>query len=198
MLTYKYIILFCWAAFLLVWLVLAFNVKRDIRGDRNPWQQYWFLPLVAVLVLIFAAARVAAGAAHFTNSQMIIYRSIFPLPPVLGWFAAVLTVLGVSFAIWARLHLGRNWSSRPTAKEHHELVTTGPYAYVRHPIYTGLIFMALGTALTGSIWGISVFFAASIIFTLRIAKEEKIMLELFPNEYPGYQKRTKRLVPFVW
>jgi protein-S-isoprenylcysteine O-methyltransferase Ste14 len=77
-------------------------------------------------------------------------------------------------------------------------VTTGPYAYVRHPIYTGILLAALGTALTGTVFGIGVVVFASIVFLSRIGKEEKIMLELFPNEYPAYQARTKRLVPFVW
>ena len=83
-------------------------------------------------------------------------------------------------------------------KEHHELVTTGPYAYVRHPIYSGILLTALGTALAGTGFGIGVFVFGSIIFLSRIGTEEKIMLGLFPNEYPTYQARTKRLVPFVW
>ena len=156
------------------------------------------LRLVVAIVLIFVATRIATGTAHFTNFGLIFSRGIFPQSTVLDWAAAALSVIGVGFAIWARGHLGRNWSSRPAVKENHELVTTGPYAYVRHPIYTGLILMAFSTALMGSIWGIGVFIVASLVFILRIGREEKIMLELFPNEYPEYQKRTKRLVPFVW
>jgi len=138
-----------------VWGVSAFNVKRDIRGGYgNIWQHLWLLRLVvAAIVLLFVAARIATGTAHFTNSRLIFSRVIFPQSTVIGWTAAVLSVIGVGFAIWARAHLGRNWSSRPATKEHHELVTTGPYAYVRHPIYTGIILMAFATALTGSIWG---------------------------------------------
>ena len=83
-------------------------------------------------------------------------------------------------------------------KEQHELVTAGPYIYVRHPIYSGILLAALGTALMTSIFGIGMLIFISIFFALRINKEEKIMLELFPEQYPEYQKRTKRLVPFVW
>lgn len=83
-------------------------------------------------------------------------------------------------------------------KEQHELVTTGPYAYVRHPIYTGMLLAALGTAIMSSIFGIGMLIFISIFFALRINKEEKMMLELFPNRYPEYQKHTKRLLPFVW
>ncbi len=199
MITYETVIFGCWAIYLLVWGVSAFNVKRDIRGGhRNIWQQFWLLPLVVAIVLLFVATRIATGTAHFTNFGLIFSRVIFPQSTVLDWAAAALSVIGVGFAIWARVHLGRNWSPRPAAKEHHELVTTGPYAYVRHPIYTGLILMAFGTALTGSIWGIGVFIVASLTLMLRIGKEEKIMLELFPDEYPMYQVRTKRLIPWVW
>jgi protein-S-isoprenylcysteine O-methyltransferase Ste14 len=116
----------------------------------------------------------------------------------LGWLAAIFAVLGVAFAVWARVYLGRNWSPSPAVKEKHELVKGGPYAYVRHPIYTGILIAAFGTALAGALFGVIVLIFGSALFLVRIRKEEKIMLELFPNEYPLYQKRTKRLIPFLW
>ncbi len=200
MITYGTVILGCWVIYLLVWAVSALNVKRDIRGGSgNIWQQFWVLRLVvAALVLLFVAVRIATGTAHFTNSRLIFTRVIFPPSIVRDWTAAALSVIGVGFAIWARVHLGRNWSPRPAVKENHELVTTGPYTYVRHPIYTGLILMAFGTALTGSVWGLGVFILAVLFYVPRIGKEEKIMLELFPDAYPMYQARTKKLIPWVW
>lgn len=200
MTTYGTVIVGCWVIYLLVWAVSAFNVKRDIRGGSgNIRQQFWVVRLVAAaIVLLFVAVRIATGTAHFTNSRLIFTRVIFPQSRVLDWTAAALSVIGVGFAIWARVHLGRNWSPRPAVKENHELVTTGPYAYVRHPIYTGLILMAFGTALTGSIWGLGVFIVAVLFYVSRIGREEKIMLELFPDAYPMYQARTKKLIPWVW
>jgi protein-S-isoprenylcysteine O-methyltransferase Ste14 len=200
MITYETVILTCWATFIVVWAVSALNTKQDVPGSQGKlWQQFGLLRLVAaVVVLSFVAVRIATGTAHFTNFGLIFSRGIFPESTVLGWTAAALSVIGLGFAIWARVQLGRNWSPRPAAKEEHELVTTGPYAYVRHPIYTGVILMAFGAAVTGSFWGIGVFIIACLTFILRIGKEEQIILELFPNEYPEYQKRTKRLVPFVW
>jgi protein-S-isoprenylcysteine O-methyltransferase Ste14 len=156
MITHEGVILWSWAVFLLVWVLSAFGVKRDIRG------------------------------------------AVFTPLPALGWTAAVMTAAGIGVAIWARVFIGSNWSPRPAVKEHHELVTTGPYAYVRHPIYTGMLLATLGTALTGTVFGIGAFAFASFVFLTRIGREEKIMLELFPNEYPAYQTRTKRLVPFLW
>jgi protein-S-isoprenylcysteine O-methyltransferase Ste14 len=199
MITYEGVILGSWAAFLLVWVLSAFGVKRDIRGAgfSSVWSGFWPVRLAVTVVVAFYAMRLVrrtgSAAGLFSNRA-----SIFAPPPALGWAAAVMTAIGIGVAIWARVFLGRNWSPRPAVKEHHELVTTGPYAYVRHPIYTGMLLAALGTALTGTVFGIGVVVFASIVFLSRIGREEKIMLELFPNEYPAYQARTKRLVPFVW
>ena len=199
MITYDGVIAWSWAAFLLVWVLSAFSVKRDIRGAgfSSVWSSFWAMRLAVMALVVFFALRLARRAG--SGSALVSNRaSIFAPPPALGWIAAALTVTGIGLAIWARAFLGRNWSPRPAVKEHHELVTTGPYAYVRHPIYTGILLAAFGTALTGTVFGIGVFILASIIFLSRIGKEETIMLELFPHEYPVYQRRTKRLVPFVW
>jgi protein-S-isoprenylcysteine O-methyltransferase Ste14 len=159
------------------------------------WQRYWVLRFAAAAIIIFAAIRLgrtgSLGAALFRHG-------IFTPPLALGWISAALTAIGIGFAIWARANLGRNWSSRPAVKEHHELVTTGPYAYVRHPIYSGILLAALGTALISSIFGVGMFIFVSIAFALRMHKEERIMLELFPEQYPEYQRHTKHLVPFIW
>lgn len=198
MITYDTIILAGWAAFLLVWGVSALFVKQDVRGGSYtaPWQRYWILRLAAAAIIIFVAVRLGRRAG--SSGAVLFSHPIFTPSLALGWIGAALTAIGIGFAIWARVNLGRNWSPRPAAKEHHELVTTGPYAYVRHPIYTGIMLAALGTALTSSIFGIGMLIFISIAFALRINKEEKIMLDLFPEQYPEYQKHTKRLVPFVW
>ena len=113
-----------------------------------------------------------------------------------SWVGALLTVIGVAFAIWGRYDLGRDWGIHP--KEDHKLVTSGAYTYVRHPIYAGAILALFGSALTGSIVAV-VLFVISVIFCLRrIKKEERMMLILFPEKYPSYQAHTKRLIPFMW
>jgi protein-S-isoprenylcysteine O-methyltransferase Ste14 len=198
MITYDTIIFLSWAAFVLVWGITAFFVKRDVRGGgyATVWQRFWVLRLAVTALIVILAMRLVGRSG--SSGAIFLSLSIFTSPPALGWAAAAFTAIGIGFAIWARVYLGRNWSPRPSVKEQHELVTTGPYAYVRHPIYTGIILAALGTALIGSIFGIGMFVVISIMFALRIDREEKIMLELFPRQYPEYQKRTKRLVPFVW
>jgi len=194
MITYATIIFVSWVAFLLVWGISAFFVKQDVRGGG--WQRFWVLRLAAAAIIIFAAVRL--GRSTRSPAVVLFSRGIFTPPLALSWIGAALTAIGIGFAIWARVNLGRNWSSRPAVKEHHELVMTGPYAYVRHPIYSGIMLAALGTALTSSVFGVGMFVFISILFALRINREERIMLELFPEQYPAYQKHTKRLVPFVW
>ena len=201
--SYETIILGSWLALMFVWVVASFGVKRDIRSGDIPGEvlvyRYFILRIIGVALVVFVLARFATGTDHFSRSGAEIFdNGIFTPPLVLGWVAAILVALGVLFAIWARIHLGRNWSSTPSVKENHELVTSGPYHFVRHPIYTGVLLAAFGTALSGTVFGIVLFLIAPIMFSLRINKEEKIMLELFPNEYPPYQARTKRLIPFVW
>ena len=186
---YGYIITASWAVFMVLWVIGSFTAKRDV-SNRYPSGVFWlsrFVLIVLILVLV--------SQGGFRNAVADIL--LFNLGVTAGWIGAALTIIGLVCAIWARFYLGRNWSSHPTHKEDHELITNGPYAYVRHPIYTGVLLALLGSALTGSIFGI-LLFIISIVFCLRIGKEEKIMLDLFPNDYPAYQRRTKRLIPFVW
>ena len=187
MITYTSIIIFSWATLMIVWFVLAFSVKRDVSSYSSVWKQN-LLYIVGAVLIIVAVVRIGNG----------VFTTIIAPPTSLGWIGALLTSFGIALAVWARFSLGRNWSAHLKVKENHELVTTGPYAYVRHPLYTGVMLAAFSTMLTGMIFGIGVFIVACIIVPSRIRKEERDMLELFPNEYPAYQKRTKRLVPFVW
>ena len=201
MITYGTVILVSWAAFLLVWGVGAFNVKRDITdgGFASLWYRYFLLRLMVVAIPAFVVLRFFRGPAHHSRvGPAILSSQPFVPPPALGWFAATLTLLGVLFAIWARVHLGRNWSAGPAVKEKHELVVSGPYRFVRHPIYTGVLLAVLGAALTGSFFAIGILILSFAMVFRRIGKEEMIMLELFPSDYPAYQARTKRLIPFLW
>ena len=110
----------------------------------------------------------------------------------------IILVIGLAFAVWARVHIGRNWSSEPSIQEGHELVTSGPYRFVRHPIYTGISCALLGTALVGGPVWLIIFIPVLIMFISRIHLEEKFMEETFPNEYPEYKKHTKALIPLIW
>ena len=180
-----------------MWVVAAFGVKRDIRGGGifGVLRRSFIFQIIGVALVVFVALQILTGTARHAKSAAAIFNGgTFAPPLALGWIAAALVVLGVGFAIWARICLGRNWSSAPAVKENHTLVTDGPYQYVRHPIYAGVVLAAFGTALTGTAFGVGVFLIASATFFLRMGKEEKIMRELFPNDYPPYSARTASLV----
>jgi protein-S-isoprenylcysteine O-methyltransferase Ste14 len=174
-----------WIAFVVYWLVSAIGVKPNVRGGS--WARgagIRILITVAVVLLLQASS----------SWRVFSYTFDFGVQ-VLG---VALCGVGIAFAIWARMHLGRNWSGTPSIKEEHELVTSGPYRFVRHPIYTGMILALFGSALvTGALWFI-VFLFLTANFLYRIPVEERYMMQLFPNQYPEYRKRTKALIPFIW
>jgi protein-S-isoprenylcysteine O-methyltransferase Ste14 len=116
--------------------------------------------------------------------------------PILG---VVLTAAGLLFTVWARVHLGGNWSGNVTVKEGHTLVTNGPYRWVRHPIYTGVFLALIGTAL--AVGTARAFVGAGLIllgFVIKLRVEEARMRETFPADYGDYSRRTARLIPGVY
>ena len=110
-----------------------------------------------------------------------------------------ITVAGTAFAVWARLVLGGNWSGTPTLLAGQELVTKGPYSIARHPIYTGLLLAAAGTAISLGEWRNLLGGVVIVIgFLLKIRDEEALMMEAFPKSYAGYRDRVKAIVPGVF
>lgn len=114
------------------------------------------------------------------------------------WTGIAVCAAGVAFAIWARRTLGTNWSGNPTIKEGHELVQGGPYRYVRHPIYTGILLAVLGTGIgNGRVKDLVVLAFIIVTLSVKLRLEEALMLRQFPQAYPEYRKRTKAIIPFV-
>jgi protein-S-isoprenylcysteine O-methyltransferase Ste14 len=106
--------------------------------------------------------------------------------------------LGLGFAVWARVHLGRNWSNTVTLKRDHDLVRGGPYRLARHPIYTGALVAVLGTAIARGEWrGL---LASAIVFAAlwrKLGIEEKLLEEVFGDKYRSYRREVRALIPFV-
>lgn len=176
-----------WLLFVVYWAVAAAGAKRN--ASRHQWRGGIVLRLVAVM-LIAALLRSPSLRDVLAETQRSISRSNF-----LGWTGVALCVLGFGLAIIARGHLGNNWGMPMSRKEQPELVTSGPYAVIRHPIYTGLILAMLGSAI-----GVNVFWAVLLIplgayFIFSARREETIMLQLFPEQYPAYMARTGMLAP---
>ncbi len=184
--TIAWIIELVWFFFIAFWLVSALSAKRTVRGGRH-WR-WWALFRVVLFVSIYILIR----------DSYISFGFFFWVLPV--WVAAIgvfVCVVGVTVAIWARVYLGRNWGMPMSLRENHELVMGGPYAYVRNPIYTGILLASLGTALVSPPW-VLLFISFDIYFFYSTLIEEKDMARHFPDEYPAYAARTWRLVPFVW
>ena len=113
--------------------------------------------------------------------------------------AVALVVAGALFALWARFYLGGNWSAGVTVKQNHELVCKGPYAVVRHPIYSGFLCSMLGTALyLGEMRGLAAVGFTLIGWKLKSIQEEAFMREQFGAQYDSYRAKVKGLIPLIW
>lgn len=177
---------YLWIAFGVLWLVWALRVKpaqvRESLGSR-------FSHIIAAVAAFYAmfSGDVPLGWMHIR----IIPRELWI--EVLG---IALTVAGMAFAIWARAYLGGNWSSNVTVKVDHQLVRTGPYRWVRHPIYSGLILAMIGTALNRrTVRGVIAIVLLWVAFTLKSKIEERFMEATFGPEYDEYRRGTGALVP---
>ncbi len=192
MITYRWAIGALWLIFILVWLISATGAKRSQR-DPGWWRANVGLRLI-VFVLIVLALRVPV----MTHTWHTARHYLVTFDPRLGLAGVILCALGVALAIWARAYLGRNWGLPMSRKEQPELVTSGPYAYVRHPIYSGILLGMIGSALAESVlWLIPLaIFGAYFVYSAR--SEERIMAQAFPEQYAAYRQRTKMLVPFLF
>ncbi len=122
-----------------------------------------------------------------------------PRAPATAWIGLFITCAGIAFVIAARVHLGRNWSGTVTVKQDHTLISGGPYSVVRHPIYSGFLLAALGTAIyNGQVRSLVAIALAAGVTLQKIYLEEKFMTEQFGAQYLEYTREVKRLIPRVW
>jgi protein-S-isoprenylcysteine O-methyltransferase Ste14 len=178
MTTLRTAILITWAVFWVYWLISATTAKSSIRRGR---------PRPAGLTLI-----VAVVLLRLFKADTLAVHSV-----VLEVLGTVLFVAGLGLAIWARIYLGRNWGMPMTQREEPELVTSGPYQFVRHPIYSGILLALLGTAVATNVYWLIAFVVTGGYFLYSATVEEKLMNDTFPDAYPPYRARTKMLIPFV-
>jgi protein-S-isoprenylcysteine O-methyltransferase Ste14 len=188
---YSWLIYLCWLIFAAVWAATAFRAKRSIR-DVHLRQREIVGRLILVVVVVLLVHFISNGHGLRGLQPYAVIRS-----PIAGPVGAALCVLGAGIAIAARVYLGRNWGMPMARKENPELVTKGPYAIVRHPIYTGILLILLGSAI-----GATVAFALPLVvsapyFVYSARREERLMTEQFPEQYPAYMKQTKMLVPYL-
>jgi len=177
-----------WIATGIVWLLGSTNVKQAARAESLGPRAIHMAVMTAGFALLFWS-RLRIG--------LLAWRCV-PESATLEWIGLVITAAGCAFAIWARLMLGRNWSGRVTIKQDHRLVREGPYAIVRHPIYTGGLLGLAGTALAFGEWrcilGVALVF---IGWYTKSRREESFMVAQFGDEYLRYRRDVRALIPFL-
>jgi protein-S-isoprenylcysteine O-methyltransferase Ste14 len=175
-----------WVLFGVYWLVSAF--KRKKTKQRESWSQrfrYSVPLLVALYLLSRPEARYGWLGARFV-----------PASDAVEWVGVVLTAAGVAIAFWARWHLGANWSGVVTLKEGHELIRTGPYRTIRHPIYTGILLALLGTAVAvGEVRGLLALAIAWLSFYIKARREESLLTQEFGPGFAEHRRQTGMFLP---
>jgi protein-S-isoprenylcysteine O-methyltransferase Ste14 len=177
-----------WLAWLIYWMAAARNVKDTRRHESLASR------LTHVVPLILAAALLASPDLPVPW----LHQRILPRSLATYGIGVALVAAGLAVAVWARRHLGRNWSGIVTLKREHELVRSGPYRFVRHPIYSGLLLACLGTAVAIGEWrGFVAFALVTGAFLLRVRKEERFMDEAFGADYARYRADVPALLPRI-
>jgi protein-S-isoprenylcysteine O-methyltransferase Ste14 len=169
-----------WLVFWVYWLISAIGVKEGSRTRRNRSPG---LLIAAVGFLLLRTFGTGSLAVH---------------SPVLQVLGVILFLSGLGLAVWARLYLGRNWGMPMTQKDEPKLVTSGPYRFVRHPIYSGILLAIVGTALATNIYWLIGFAVMAVYFVYSARVEEGLLTTSFPDTYPTYRLKTKMLIPYVF
>jgi protein-S-isoprenylcysteine O-methyltransferase Ste14 len=178
-----------WTVFWVLWIVPAVFGKRTVQRQRTGSRILQLVLLLSAYVLVVDSGR---------DWGLLNLRVV---PPGITATAVGygLLLAGMLFAGWARLFLGGNWSSDVTLKEDHTLVQSGPYRIVRHPIYTGLLFALLGTAIAlGELRCFLGVLLAAIAWKIKSMSEETLMVQQFGDQYARYREQVKGLVPYLW
>jgi protein-S-isoprenylcysteine O-methyltransferase Ste14 len=175
------------------WLVLGFfwiatwlSVKKTAKAEPFA-QRLTHLALLCVGVYLFSATDLPFAFLHLR---------LYPDSLWIRWSGAAVTVFGVGFAIWARISLGRNWSAQVQIKEGHQLIRTGPYNYIRHPIYTGILLAVCGNAIAlGEVRGALGFLVIALGFAKKARKEERFLASQFGAAFDEHVRHTGFFLP---
>ncbi|HEY3926756.1 MAG TPA: isoprenylcysteine carboxylmethyltransferase family protein [Candidatus Koribacter sp.] len=179
---------YLWDAFALTWLVSALAVKRTTRAEPHWVALGRSLVLGALLYCLYAVP----PPWHWLHLRIV------PDAPWAHWAGLMIAVFAMLFSAWARLALGTNWSSRATIKEGHELIVRGPYRLVRNPIYTGIFFALVGSAVAlGQVRHFLGLPLVLLVWWWKIANEQRILREQFGDEYVRYCREVKAFIPYV-
>jgi protein-S-isoprenylcysteine O-methyltransferase Ste14 len=174
----------CFSSFVLYVAIESFRI-RDNEKRRFEFR-FWAFAIVFILILIFRRWIDSCSGKALWRETM-----------TLDILADIVTFLGLIVVIQSRHALGRSWSSEVVVQKKHELIERGPYAYIRHPMYSGLLLMLLGVAVYyGRPLWLLVFGFCLFALYMKSRREESLLTNSFPA-YSEYKRRTKSLIPFV-
>ncbi len=177
-----------WLGYSAYWWAMSRDVKATERSESAASR------LARLVAIVCAAVLLSVRSVPLP----LLNKRFLPIGAWCFWSGAAITATGLLFSVWARRHLGKNWSQAVTVKEGHELITSGPYAVVRHPIYSGLLLGFIGSAVARGEWRGIVAVAlvlAALWFKLRL--EEKWMRAQFGEAYGDYSRKVAALVPYI-
>ena len=187
-LIYKCLFPAMWFGYLAYWWAKSMNVKNTERREPVLSRLLRLVSIVCAVALLW----LPSIPLPWLDERFI------PLGALCFWIGSVVTASGLLFSVWARRRLGRNWSQAVTVKEDHELITNGPYALVRHPIYAGLLLAFVGTAVALGEWrGLLAVALVLGVLWRKLRLEEKWMYAQFGDAYEAYSRRVAALVPYI-
>ena len=178
-----------WLAIFIIWAISGLTAKDTVgsRSDARARLLVWGVWLGWFLLF-----------SRGSRFEWLAER-IFPMGPASAYTGFALTAVGLGFALWARLAIGRNWGGLITVQEGHKVVRTGPYAIVRHPIYSGFMLATFGTAIVfGQVAGLIATALVVLSWGYKSRLEERFMIEQFGSEYEDYRHQVKALIPGIW
>jgi protein-S-isoprenylcysteine O-methyltransferase Ste14 len=188
LLVYRYLFPAMWLSWAAYWWAMSRNVKATVRHESLRSRLSHIVPLAVAVGLLWLP-----NAPFPLLEERILPRAAWPF-----WTGAAATLVGLLFSVSARAYLGRNWSGTVTVKEDHELITSGPYSVVRHPIYTGLLLAFMGSAFArGDLGGVAAVALVLWAFWRKLRMEECWMREQFGEKYVAYSQRVPALIPFL-
>jgi protein-S-isoprenylcysteine O-methyltransferase Ste14 len=175
-----------WALFGIWWMISALKRKPTKRRESTAQRMAYILPLVVTVLLL----------SQSDAKQGWFAKRVFPSSPIIEWIGVGLVAAGIGIAFWARWHLGTNWSGTVTLKEGHELIRSGPYRAIRHPIYTGILLGLFGTAVQiGQARGFLALGVAWLCFYIKARREESFLGEEFGDGFAKHIKTTGMFLP---
>ena len=176
-----------WGIFLMFWFIAGLFAKKNVR------MLTWGLGLRIVIALVIIYL-VQIHQVHFLKI-LVKPNQTYSILLIIG---TMFCGVGILFAIWARIYIGRNWGMPMSIKEQPELVDAGPYAYIRHPIYSGMLLATLGSSVLREPLFFVFFLGITVYFVYCAKQEEQLLTKQLPEQYPAYMQRTKMFIPFMF